>query len=149
MRCVLAVLAVAATSVVACGGDVPPVSDAAAIELAERVEQVRTDATAGDADAARAGLADVRATVDRLRARGELTEQAATRILAASADVEDGLALITTTTSPPTTTASTTTSTSAPPAPTTTSDRDDDDDDDKGKGRGGDRGRGDDDGDDD
>lgn len=134
-------LAVAATSVVACGGDAPPVSDAAAIELAERVEQVRTDATAGDADAARAGLADVRATVDRLRARGELTEQAATRILAASADVEDGLALITTTTSPPTTTAPTT-----PPPPPTTVGRDDEDDqekeDERGGGRGGDRGKG-------
>lgn len=140
MRRVLAVLAVAATSVMACGGDAPPVSEAAAIELAERVEQVRAGATAGDADAARAGLADVRATVDRLRARGELTEQAATLILAASADVEDGLALITTTTAP------TTTTTAPPPPPTTARDDEDDDEDEKeddeDKGRGGDRGRG-------
>lgn len=139
-------LAVAAASMVACGGEAPPVSEAAAIELAERVGQVRTDATAGDADAARAGLADVRAAVEELRDRGELAERAGARILAAAADVEQSLALITTTTSPPTTTAPTTT------APTTTStsattttvpdSRDDDDDDDENGGRGGDRGKG-------
>ena len=136
MRRALAALVVAAASLAACGGDTSPLSEAAEVELGQQVQQVRTDAAAGDAEAARGTLAELRAAVDELRRRGELSDAGATRILAAATDVEQALALITTTTAP-----TTTTSTARPPPPTTAR-GDDEDEDDEDEGRAGDRGRG-------
>jgi hypothetical protein len=82
------------------------------------VGEVRTATASGDRALADAALADVRASVEQLRASGAIDDDKAAEILAAANDVGSSLALM------PTTTTTTTT----PPA-------DDDDGPGKAKGR--------------
>ena len=105
-RLVVVVLAVCALT--ACGGEPPSVSDRAATQLHAQVTAVRTAVGARDADGAARALEELRASVARLRRRGDVSADRATAILAAAAGVERQLVSITTTT---------TTTTTAPPAP--------------------------------
>jgi hypothetical protein len=110
-------------------------SEAVAIELGEQVQQVRAAATAGDVEDARARLAEIDTAVEAHRASGEISEDDATRITAATSGVGQSLALLTTSTSTP---AAVAPPTSAPPPGRTPDntpvdgddDEDDDDDDD-------------------
>lgn len=94
-----------------CSSDQPAMPEAAAIELSERVAQVRAAAGAGDVDSARARLGEIGTVVEDLRSGGEISEPDAARIAAATTDVDQGLGLLTTTTTPP--------AASAPPLTTT------------------------------
>ena len=131
-----------------CAADEPSMSEAASMELSDLVGEVRSAATAGDVDAARDGLAEIHTTLEALRGDGEISADHATRITAATDDVNQHLALLTTTTVP--------TPATAPP-PTAPSPRapdpkdkesgedeedEDDEDDEGGKGPKGDNGRG-------
>lgn len=142
MRVRAAVLVVMAIALSACGNDddITAVGDVAAIELAGRVEQVRSAAEAGEVGTARDRLAEVSAAAQDLRDRGELTADEEARILAAAAEVEQRLALIPTTTTTTATTSSQTTTT--PTTTNTTPPRDDEDrdGDDGGRGKGRDKG---------
>jgi hypothetical protein len=77
--------------------------------LVGAVARVRAAARAHDVVGAKARLDDVRRMLALLRARGDVSDAAARRILAAAATVEADLRLV------PTTTTSTTTTTSPPP----------------------------------
>ena len=117
----------------ACGGGAGRgVSDAAAGPLAERVAAVRV-AAGRDRGQALLQLNALRQEVARFQDDAALTAAAATRILTAADEVEDGLGGLAA--AEPTTTAPPPTTTAPPPM--------DDDDDDGDKGRG--KGRGDDD----
>lgn len=125
-RRVVAVLVTGALALGACGDD-EPISDGAAVELRSKADALRASANARDADAVQARLADLRQSVARLREEGEITQDAADRVLRAAQDVEDTIGAITTTT--------TTTTTAPPPPPRAEEDDDHDDEDGKGKGR--------------
>lgn len=119
----------------ACGGGAGRgVSDAAAGPLAERVAAVRV-AAGRDRGQALLQLNALRQEVARFQDDAALTAAAATRILTAADEVEDGLGGLAA--------AEPTTTTTAPPPTTTAPPPMDDDDDDGDKGRG--KGRGDDD----
>jgi hypothetical protein len=81
----------------------------AAKTLDEQVTAVRDAVHARDADAATRALDTLRASVERLRRSGDLTDQRASQILAAAGAVGSELVSITTTT----------TTTTLPPAPPT------------------------------
>ena len=83
-----------------CGENQSSMSEAASLELRDQVREVRSAATAGDVDAARSGLAEIHMTLEALRANGEISADHATRITAATGDVSQHLALLTTTTVP-------------------------------------------------
>lgn len=128
-------LALVVVAAVAACGNGQPTTSGPAVELSQRVQQVRAAAGAGDVDTARDRLAELRTAVEDLRTRGEITDDDAARIGAATTEVDQGLDLLTTTT---------TASTTAPaPPPTGESDSpdpprsdpsaDDDDDDTDGK----------------
>lgn len=113
-----------------CGSDPSTMSEAVAIELGEQVQQVRAAATAGDVDDARARLAEIDTAVEAHRATGEISEDDATRITAATSDVGRSLALLTTSTSTPAATAPPPGRTDDPPVDAPNHDDEDDDDDD-------------------
>ena len=77
----------------ACGGgqDLPTETARA---LQERVEAVVVAASAGDADAARAGLAALRGDVDAAQRLGRLSDERAAEVLAAAAEVEASLPVL-------------------------------------------------------
>ena len=91
---------VATVLVVAGCGDEPraSITPSASHQLVAVVAQVRTAATSGDVAAATARLTDIRRRVISLRRQGELSEDAATRILLAAGAVEADLRLAPTTT---------------------------------------------------
>jgi hypothetical protein len=105
----LASIVVATAFLAACGGDSPPVSERGASDLEANVTAVKAAVGAHDADDAARALASLRATVARLRHRGDVSTERAAAILAAATDVEHQLVTITTTT--------TTTTTTVPPPP--------------------------------
>jgi hypothetical protein len=127
-----------------CGGDQPTMPDAAAIELGERVRQVRGAAEAGDLDTARARLEEIRTATDGLLAGGEISESRADLIAGVVGEVEQGLGLLaTTTTRPPATSAPPATAPADPlpdPSDDPTEDTADDGGDDDGGDDDGDRG---------
>jgi hypothetical protein len=96
----------------ACGGH-GGISRSASAQLANAVAGVRAAARAHDVTAARARLDDVRRIVVSLKARGDLGDAAARRILVAADEVGGDLSLISTTT-----TSTTTTTTQPAPSPT-------------------------------
>ena len=94
--------------VAACGPSDSGVSDSAATLLRAQVTAIRTAASTTDRRATARGLAQLLATVDQLRANGELSAAATTRIRRAAAAVRAELSLLpapttttTTTTEPP------------------------------------------------
>jgi hypothetical protein len=110
-RARVAALCIAAVVLAACGGgDLPSMSGDAAKTLDEQVTAVRYAVQARDADAATRALDTLRASVERLRRSGDLTDKRASQILAAAGAVGSQLVSITTTT---------TTTTTLPPAPPT------------------------------
>jgi hypothetical protein len=95
-----------------CGGH-SSIDRQASEQLAGVVAQVRAAARAHDVVAANARLDDIGRMVALLRARGDVSEGAARRILAAADAVRTDLRLVATTT----TSTSTTSSTTSPPPP--------------------------------
>lgn len=73
---------------VGCGQEVAGIGESASAALDPHVQQVRAAATSGDHAGAVQELAELRQTVAELRQRGELSESAAARVLAAAAEVE-------------------------------------------------------------
>ena len=80
---------------VGCGKEGAGVSQSASAALDPQVRQVRVAATNGDPAGAARELAELRRMVADLRQRGELSESAAARVLAAAAEVEARLAGLT------------------------------------------------------
>lgn len=121
-------------AVVACGGEDPGISDDASRALQANVAEVRSRASARDAEGMNASLTELQALVGRLRDAEEISDDMAEEILASAAAVRANAASITTTT---------TTTTAPPPDDEADDDKDDDEDDDeKGKtdrGKRGDR----------
>lgn len=135
IRLVAVPVAIAIAILGACGGDQPDLSTSASAVLQERVAEIRTLAEAREADAVIAKVDELRSLVEQLRDDGEISADAAERILASVAAVSENVATITTTTT-----------TTAPPDED--EDEDDDEDKDEGendeedKGKGKDRGKG-------
>lgn len=103
----------------ACGEDASTIGADASSRLGPQVQQLRDAASNGDRETAVATLADIRATVAEMGEGGELSDGEVAGVLAAAAEVEAQLGLITTTT----------TATTVPPPPVTSpvqNDRDDD-----------------------
>jgi hypothetical protein len=73
---------------VACGQEDAGIGQSASAALDPQVQQVRAAATSGDRAGAARELAELRQTVADLRQRGELSESAAAKVLAAAAEVE-------------------------------------------------------------
>lgn len=115
----LLVGALALVLVAGCGNGKGDFSDTAANELRPRVAEIRDLATARQPDQANAKLVELRAIVEDLQARGELSEKAAREVLAAADAVNTQLGLITTTT------------TTEPPPPDEDEHEDEDDEDDE------------------
>ena len=92
--------------VAACGSASTGVSKTAASRLHAEIILLRAASTNGDRTAARTALAWVRAEIEQLRSRGELSADAVGRLRAAAAAVERQLPLLpeptTTTTTVPT-----------------------------------------------
>ena len=124
----------AGLALLACGREGPELSDQAARDLAQRVQQVRAAAAAGDRNGAGAALAGLRGAVADHRSRGQLSEDRAARVLAAAADVESRLTLMPA--PPPPTTRTTATAPPRRPPTTVTEGGDEDGDKDRGKGDG-------------
>jgi hypothetical protein len=110
-----------------CGGG-SGINRQASEQLVTAVARVRAAARAHDVVGATARLGDVRRMVAVLRARGDLSDSAAGRILGAASAVATDLRLIPTTTTTTTSTTTTTTPTQPPPPKK------------KGHGHGGDQG---------
>jgi hypothetical protein len=118
----------------ACGDSGNDLSQDASRKLVPLVGSVRQAAQSFDPDGAARALADLRRQVDRLRAKGEISEGRTNEILAAAARVEARLALAPTTTT-------TTTTTSPPVTQPTAEDRGNNRGQDNGKGGGGGKGK--------
>ena len=73
---------------VGCGQEGAGIGQSASAALDPQVQQIRAAATRGDRAAAARELAELRQTVADLRQRGELSEAAAARVLAAASEVE-------------------------------------------------------------
>lgn len=97
-RRVLLIGALALVILAGCRNGKGDVSDTAGDELRPRVAEIRDLATARQADQANRKLVDLRALVEDLQGRGELSEKAAGEVLAAADAVSTQLGLITTTT---------------------------------------------------
>lgn len=102
------IVVVVALTLAGCGHGTPAISNDASKALQAKVAQIRISASARDATAATAELAELRTQVAELRRNGELSEAAAQKILDAAVVVDQNLSLITTTT--------TTTTTTSPPS---------------------------------
>ena len=96
----------------ACGSSSSGVSKSAGALLHQQVGAIRTAAGHADRDGAAQQLAQLLTTVEQLRAKGELSKDAAARIRLAAATVQARLSLL----PAPTTTTTTTTTTSPPRA---------------------------------
>jgi len=105
-------------AVASCGSGKPAITRDASQALQPKIAAIRMLASAREASALRAALAELRADVDRLQRDEELSPDAAEKILDAVTNIENNVPLITTTT------------TTAPPP------SEDEDDDDRGKGKG-------------
>lgn len=81
---------------VGCGQEGAGIGQRASAALDPHVQQVRAAATSGDRAGAARQLAELRQTVAELRQRGELSEPAAARVLAAAAEVEARLGAVAT-----------------------------------------------------
>lgn len=90
--------ALAVVFVAGCGNGRGDVSDTAGGELRPRVAEIRDLATARQPEQASAKLVELRAMVEDLQGRGELSDPAAREVLAAADAVSAQLGLITTTT---------------------------------------------------
>jgi hypothetical protein len=90
----MAAVALLAGGLAGCGGSssLPP---AAATQLQPRVAAIRAAASAGDPIGARAAAGELQRMVTALRASGDLSAKQATAILAAAAQVDTQLALLT------------------------------------------------------
>lgn len=88
MRRIGSVLLLFVLLLVGCGQEGAGIGQSAAASLDPQVEEVRAAATSGDHAEALRELAELRQTVAELRQRGELSEPAAARVLAAAAEVE-------------------------------------------------------------
>lgn len=88
------VVAALALAMPACGDDGDDLSPLAAATLQGQVSEVRAAVAAEDPDDASLELAELRATVGRLRGGGEVSNQRAEAILAAAALVESHLGLL-------------------------------------------------------
>ena len=90
---------------VACGSNGSGISSSAATSLQAEVNAIKSAATGADRSAATQQLSQLVATIDELRARGQLSQAAAARIRHAAEVVNGQLALLppptTTTTAPP------------------------------------------------
>lgn len=107
-----------------CGGDSDVSADASA-ELRDRVAEIRTLAETRQTDELVVRIDELYALVERLRADGEISDEAAEEIAATVVAVRDNVSSITTTMAPP------------------EEDNDDEGKDDEGKGKGnGNEGRG-------
>jgi hypothetical protein len=108
-RSILTGLAASVLLVASCG-DAQHISitPSASRQLRVVVAQVRAAASSGDAPTAAARLKEIRSRVIELRRQGELSENAATRIVLAADAVEADLRLAPTTTTTPTPTTTTT-----------------------------------------
>jgi hypothetical protein len=115
-----------------CGSSSPGISEDASTQLDLQTQAVRNAAAALDRDGAEAALADLRRSVDELRARDKISADRKAKVLDAAAAVEAQLQSI------PTTTTTTTTTTTVPPTT-----RNDDNGRKDGKRNGGGRGGGD------
>ena len=73
---------------VGCGQEGAGIGDTASAALQPQVQQVRAAATSGDRAGAARELAELRQMVTDLRQRGDLSESAAAKVLAAAAEVE-------------------------------------------------------------
>lgn len=87
---------VAVLLLMGCGRDGAEVSPAAQQELRRRVAEVRASATAQQPEDVEAELAELRVAVDVLQRQGEVSDEAARRIVAAADTVSRRLGLITT-----------------------------------------------------
>lgn len=102
LRSLVALAAVLAlTGLIGCGRDTPEISDDAAEQLTAKVDELRTRASARDADGVTTTLAELSTLVDQLRADGELSAAAADRITTSAAQVTANVDAITTTTEAP------------------------------------------------
>jgi hypothetical protein len=117
----------AALALAGCGSSAPGISEDASRQLELQVAAVRNAAAALDREGAEQALADLRRSVEDLRARDEISAGRRSEVLDAAAAVEAQLVSI------PTTTTTTTTTTTVPP--TTRDDNDNKRDRDRG-GRG-------------
>lgn len=120
----------------ACGADDAGLSEQASTQLSQQVAALRSAASAGDGEGARAQVADLTDTVNRLVGEGQLSEGRAEEILAAAAGVDQDLALVTATTSLPTTSPPAPLPPPPPPSPDDQGEDHGKDDDDPGKGKG-------------
>ncbi len=84
-----------------CGHGKPAISNDASKALQGKVAQIRVSASNRDASAVTTELAALRNQVADLQRNGQLSEQAAQKILDAATAVEHNLAVITTTTTSP------------------------------------------------
>ena len=73
---------------VGCGQEDAGIGQTASAALNPQVQEVRSAAASGDRVGAARELAELRQTVADLRQRGELSESAAAKVLAAAAEVE-------------------------------------------------------------
>lgn len=88
MRRIRFVLLLLVLPLVGCGQEGTGIGQNASASLDPHVQQVRAAATSGDHAGAVRELAELRQTVAELRQRGELSESAAARVLAAAAEVQ-------------------------------------------------------------
>ena len=124
-------IGLAAVALAGCGSSAPGITEDASRQLELQVAAVRNAAAAVDREGAERALADLRRSVEDLRARDEISDGRRSEVLDAAAAVEARLLSI------PTTTTTTTTTTVPPPT------RDEDNDDRRGRNdKGGDGGGG-------
>jgi hypothetical protein len=102
-RAGLAVVVVFAFALAGCGHGKPAITKDASNTLQAKVAQIRISASNRDASAVTTELAALRNQVADLQRNGQLSPQAAQRILDAATGVDQNLSVITTTTtsSPP------------------------------------------------
>jgi predicted component of type VI protein secretion system len=98
--------ALTAALLAGCGSSSPSISQDASTQLDLQAQAVRNAAAALDRDGAETALADLRRSVEELRARNKISADRKSKVLGAAAAVEAQLQSIpttTTTTTPPTT----------------------------------------------
>jgi HAMP domain-containing protein len=123
-----------AVALAGCGSSAPGITEDASRQLELQVAAVRNAAASVDREGAERALADLRRSVEDLRARDEISAGRRSEVLDAAAAVEAQLLSI------PTTTTTTTTTTTLPPP---TRDEDDEDNDNRrDRNRGGNGGDG-------
>jgi HAMP domain-containing protein len=109
-------IGLAAVALAGCGSSAPGITEDASRQLELQVAAVRNAAASVDREGAERALADLRRSVEDLRARDEISDGRRSEVLDAAAAVEAQLLSIPTTT--------TTTTTTTPPPPTRDEDND-------------------------